>query len=36
MTMFLLGAMVGAVATLAWLCVWADLIERAKHDKKGE
>lgn len=36
MTMFLLGAMVGAIATLAWLCVWADRIESEKHNKKGE
>lgn len=36
MTMFLLGAMVGAIATLAWLCIWADRIEREKNNKKGE
>ncbi len=36
MAMFLLGAMIGAVGTLAWLCIWAVRIENEKHDKKGE
>lgn len=36
MAMFLLGAVIGAIGTLAWLCVWADRIDNEKHDKKGE